>query len=171
MIGDVVVQIIEEARICTIGVFSLSSDLSAKEKIQMVNEISGRINRASNLLSGHLSRLTLEDSKENKEHVRRIKREIRTILTQLSNFGVYCSKSTKNEIERLSSMGAYFTMFQSIRTFHSKRPSIDYWASLVLTLRTGIDVTKWPLELEGGVKIKIKNFVEAYLKGKTKRPV
>jgi len=149
----------------------LSSDLSAKERIQMINDISGRINRASNLLSGHLSRLTLEDSEENKEHVRRIKREIRTILTQLSNFGVHCSKSTKNEIARLSSTGAYFTMFQSIRTFNSKRPLIDHWASLVLTLRTGMDLTKWPLELEGGIKIKIKNFVEAYVKGETKRPV
>ena len=151
--------------------YSLSSDLSTKEKIEMINEISNRINRASNLLSGHLSRLTLEDNQENKEHVRRIKREIRTILTQLSKFGVFCSKSTKNEIERLSSIGAYFTMFQSIRTFYSKRHSIDHWASLVLTLSTGIDITKWPLELEGGVKIGIKNFFEAHFKGKTKRPV
>jgi len=152
------------------GVYSLGSDLSTKEKIEMINEISSKINRASNLLSGHLSRLTLEDNQENKEHVRRIKREIRTILTQLSRFGVYCSKSTKNEIERLSTIGAYFTMFQSIRTFHTKRPMIDHWASHVLTLSAGIDLTKWPLELEGGIKVKIKNLFEAYLKGKTERP-
>lgn len=150
--------------------YSLSSEPSTKEKIEMINEIRRRINRASNLLSGHLSRLTLEENEENQEHIRRIKREIHTILSQLADLRVFCSKSTKKEISRLSDKGVEFTMFQPISMFDRNRHLIDHWASLVLTLGTGIDLTKWPLELEAGIKGQIKNFLEGFVKVKTKRP-
>ena len=148
----------------------MNSDLSIKELIEMIGQIGNKINRASNLLSDHLNKLTSGDNPKNKQHVSRIKREIHTILSQLSRFSVFCSKSTKGEIDKLSKMGAYFTMFQSTRTFYNKRHLIDHWASLVLTIGTAINVTKWPLELEGAFKIKIKDFIEASFKGKTKRP-
>lgn len=148
---------------------TLSSGLSTKEKIKMVNEIRDRINRASNLLSGHLSKLTTEDDQENEQHIQRIKREIRIILTQLAKFSDFCSRSTKNDISRLSAMGTEFTMFQSIRMIYWRRRLIDLWSSHVLTL-TGINTNKWPLELEVGITAKIKKLFDVYLKAKTKRP-
>jgi len=141
--------------------------------LEIVDDIRGRINRAANLLSGHLAKLNTKDNAstlENKKHIQRIKREIRTILTQLARLSDLSKKSMKNTINRLSDIGIPFTMYQSALTFCQNIRSIELWASSALTLTTGIDITKWPLEIQAGIKAKIGNWINVYLGGKTERP-
>jgi len=149
----------------------LSSGLTLKEKLERIDEIRSRINRAANLLSGHLDKLTTEASPENKEHIQRIKREIRTILNQLGRLGELCNKSSKNTIDKLSKIIAQYTMYRSIHTFYQKKGWIDLWATNALTTTTGLDIYKWPLEIKAGIRAKIGKWVDVYIKGKTKRPL
>ncbi len=83
---------------------------------------------------------------------------------------MFCSKPVKELISHRSSMGVNFTMYQSISYFYSNSLFLDRWASSVLTLTTGLDDTKWPLELGVKLGIKFKDFLEAHFTVKTKRP-
>ena len=129
----------------------------------MIDKNREQIHRSSTLLTGHLQDL---NGNNQKETVFKIKREIRTIISEMNKIAGFCDNNTQKIIIQLSEIGSKFTLFRSTKSIKQRQGLIDYWSSQanVITL----DYNKEPFKLSGGFKINLGVFT-AFLKGETER--
>ena len=91
----------------------VSEVMTLKEKIQRIDKSRDQIHRSSDIITTNLQNISNDNSE--KEKIRILKREIRTIIKELNKIGGFCDKKTQRSIIALTEAGAILSIHSIAR--------------------------------------------------------
>ncbi|MBA7625570.1 hypothetical protein ES703_33001 [subsurface metagenome] len=99
-----------------------------------IRKIKENLLRHTGLLSGHLTHLYLS-SDDQQKNIMYIRREINTIITNLSLINEECPEETKEEIRICIDIGKKYAILTERDSILNERSSIDEWATRINALK------------------------------------